>query len=291
MQEMIRMIREKTGLSQTAFGDALGVSFSTVNRWENGKALPNKIAQLGMHDLAKDKSISIVSMIVDKIQQEEYKLNLDDQKLVLYHGSKAGIGGKISPISRDRCDFGKGFYMGTAPEQPLSLVCDFEQSRLYIVSLDLKGLACVTVDPDIDWAMLVAFNRGKMTDIKGTSLYRKYEKMANDADIIIGSIVNDRMFFVLDNFFQGNITDAALVGSLSALDLGLQYVAVTQKACDHVHIEKEIGLSYLERICIQDIAEENREKGISLADDICKAYRREGVFFDEILRSAKEELR
>lgn len=87
MQEMIRMIREKTGLSQTAFGDALGVSFSTVNRWENGKALPNKIAQLGMHDLAKDKSISIVSMIVDKIQQEEYKLNLDDQKLVLYHGS------------------------------------------------------------------------------------------------------------------------------------------------------------------------------------------------------------
>lgn len=37
----IRDIRIKSLLSQADFAKELGVSFSTVNRWENGKALPN----------------------------------------------------------------------------------------------------------------------------------------------------------------------------------------------------------------------------------------------------------
>ena len=79
------------------------------------------------------------------------------------------------------------------------------------------------------------------------------------------------------------------MGSLSALQLGKQYVAVTQKGCDAVHIEAEIELSYLERLFIKDVAEENRAKGVSLAGEICRSYRREGLFFDEILEVAREE--
>lgn len=74
--------------------------------------------------------------------------------------------------------------------------------------------------------------------IKGTQIYCKYEEMTKDKDLVIGSIANDRMFFVIDNFFIGNITDATLINSLSALELGKQYVAVTQKGCDAVRIEK-----------------------------------------------------
>ena len=62
--------------------------------------------------------------------------------------------------------------------------------------------------------------------------------MTKDKELVIGNIANDRMFFVIDNFFIGNITDAALINSLSALELGKQYVAVTQKGCDAVRIEK-----------------------------------------------------
>lgn len=97
------------------------------------------------------------------------------------------------------------------------------------------------------------------------------------------------MFYVIDNFFIGNITDAALVNSLSALELGKQYVAITQKACDTVKIECEVQLSYLEQQFLKGVAEENRAKGTSLANDICKNYRREGVFFDEILDAALKE--
>ena len=111
--------------------------------------------------------------------------------------------------------------------------------------------------------------------------------MTQDKDLIIGNIANDRMFFVIDNFFVGNVTDMALVNSLSALQLGKQYVVISQKGCDTVRIEAEVELSYLERLFIKEIAEENRARGISLANDICKNYRREGMYFDEILDEAK----
>ena len=42
--EMIKFIRKKSLLSQSAFAEVLGVSFSTINRWENGKSVP----QIGM---------------------------------------------------------------------------------------------------------------------------------------------------------------------------------------------------------------------------------------------------
>jgi len=40
-EETIKAIRKQRALSQEAFSRELGVSFSTVNRWENGKAKPN----------------------------------------------------------------------------------------------------------------------------------------------------------------------------------------------------------------------------------------------------------
>ena len=36
---------------------------------------------------------------------------------ILFHGSRGGIDGNIKPISRVRCDFGKGFYMGEDSNQ------------------------------------------------------------------------------------------------------------------------------------------------------------------------------
>lgn len=155
------------------------------------------------------------------------------------------------------------------------------------ISLDMTGLRVLKVNPDLEWAMLVAYNRGKMDEARGTSLYERYSAMSKGYDVIVGSIANDRMFYVLDNFFLGNITDKALVMSLSALQLGEQYVAITEKACAHVKIEAEVELSHLERIFLRDLSESNRVKGVNLANEICRDYRREGQFFDEILREAE----
>lgn len=41
LSEKIKMIRKTCFLSQDAFAKEIGVAFSTVNRWENGRTEPN----------------------------------------------------------------------------------------------------------------------------------------------------------------------------------------------------------------------------------------------------------
>ena len=43
--ECVKEVRRKLGLSQEDLAHALGVSFATVNRWENGKTMPSKMAK------------------------------------------------------------------------------------------------------------------------------------------------------------------------------------------------------------------------------------------------------
>lgn len=290
MKELIKKIRASLNVSQAELAELLNISFATVNRWENGRAVPNKLAQSALYELCKINSVPVYDMVLDKIKTAAEFVKADDGRVLLYHGSKSGITGKIEPKSRSKCDFGKGFYMGTEPGQALTLICDYDKSKFYIVSVDTSKLEVLDVPANLEWAMLVAYHRGRMDKIQGTSFYNKYHEMANNKDMIVGSIADDRMFYMIDNFFVGNITDAALINSLAALELGKQYVAITQKACDAVVLECEVELSYLEREFLKDAAEANRTKGVSLANEICKNYRREGMFFDEILDESLKEV-
>ena len=285
MKDLILEIRNRLNASQEDLARMIGISYATVNRWENGHSQPNKAAQLRLYDICKERKVDLEDIIQKKIEKSAANISSPD-RVILYHGSKSGIKGPIAPISRERCDFGKGFYMGTEPYQPLTLISDFEKSKFYVISLDMTGLRVLNVKPDLEWAMLVAYNRGKMDEVRGTSLYEHYAAMSNGYDVVVGSIANDRMFYVLDNFFLGNITDKALVMSQSALQLGKQYVAITEKACKQVKIEAEVELSQLEQVFLRDLSESNRVKGVNLTNEICRDYRREGQFFDEILREA-----
>ena len=287
MKTIIKGIRSAIGLSQQDFADVIGVTFAAVNRWENGHATPNRLAQARLLAFCKEHGIPLRELIQEKISHAVSQLSPAQDRMILYHGSKSGIVGAIAPISRERCDFGRGFYLGTQPEQPLTLICDFEKSKFYVVSLNLDGLKVLHVPANIEWAMLVAYHREKMDRIRGSALYTKYQSMLEGYDVVIGSIADDRMFYVLDNFFLGNVTDAALVNSLSALNLGEQVVCITQEACDAVKIELELPLSDLERKCLQELSAQNRERGVALANTICREYRREGRFFDEILESTE----
>jgi putative transcriptional regulator len=41
----IRQLREDLNMTQENFAHEIGVTFATVNRWENGRTTPNKVAQ------------------------------------------------------------------------------------------------------------------------------------------------------------------------------------------------------------------------------------------------------
>lgn len=58
ISEVIKTIRAELQMSQTDFAEAVHVSFSTVNRWENNKVVPNRMAKALILDLCEKKNIS-----------------------------------------------------------------------------------------------------------------------------------------------------------------------------------------------------------------------------------------
>ena len=90
----------------------------------------------------KERSIDVADLII-----ETKTVGDTGNRLVLYHGSKKGISGEIAPISREECDFGSGFYMGTSTLQPLSLICNEDKPKFYAVELDLTGLKWKKIFP------------------------------------------------------------------------------------------------------------------------------------------------
>jgi len=51
---LVRELRERTGLTQERFAAKLGVTFPTINRWENGSAKPSPLALKQIEDLLRD---------------------------------------------------------------------------------------------------------------------------------------------------------------------------------------------------------------------------------------------
>lgn len=277
MSNLFKEIRFAAQMNQEQLAAELGTTAGTLNRWENNKVVPTQMAQKSLYDFCKRKNIDLPGLIVKCCRYDS------DEKLILYHGSKSGIKGQIAPISRAACDFGQGFYMGTDPLQPLTLICPQESPVFYSVELDTKGLKILDIDVGLDWAMLIAYNRDYMKGAEGTEIYQKYAEFAEGYDVIVGYIANDRMYAELTNFFDGTITDVALMKCLSALDIGKQYVAITEKACSQIKVLNEHKLLNIELMALRERSESRREEGRKLADAIVKEHRREGRFFDEIL--------
>ena len=278
MKILIKRIRELVGMSQEQFAKELSTTVISINRWENGKTVPNLMAQNQLFEFCKKHNIDISDAIIDK-----YKY-YDESKFILYHGSKNGIIGDIAPISRGDCDFGTGFYMGTEVLQPLTLICGEEKPVFYAVDFSLKDLNVLNIELGLEWAMVIAYHRGYMDIIKGTKMYEKYAHYLDGYDVVVGYIADDRLYTELNKFFNGNITDEVLMRCLSALDLGKQYVALTEKACKNVTVLKDDKLSNLELSVLMEKSIIRRLEGNSLSKGIEIKYRRIGKYFDEILR-------
>lgn len=279
MKQLIRMIRQKSNMNQEQFAKALGTTPLSINRWENEKATPNKMAQIQLFEFCKKHNIDLFEYIAEQVKYKPTR-----NRLIVYHGSKKGIVGEIEPKSRAHCDFGRGFYLGTDTRQPLTLVCDEAKPKFYALEFDLSDLKVLNIEISLEWAMLIAYYRGYMDEVKGSEIYNRYARMADGYDVVYGYIANDRMYQVMKRFFEKEITDIALISSLSVLDLGRQYVCLTQKACDRLKIVTTKELSPLELAILKEKSIERREESIKRTEEIIIQHRRDGRYFDEIMR-------
>jgi len=56
--QRIRELRQRLMMTQEDFAHMIGVTFSTVNRWENGKSQPNRIAVRLLAGLEKKAKVA-----------------------------------------------------------------------------------------------------------------------------------------------------------------------------------------------------------------------------------------
>ena len=205
--------------------------------------------------------------------------------LILYHGSRGGIQGNIKPISRERCDFGKGFYMGNNINQVKSLIVDDVEPYYYELKVHLSKIPenKILVLNDMDWAYTVLYNRGKLEQIKETDFYKKYAQMMCDKEFIIGPITDDNMSQAINDFLRGRMTNKALLESIRYINYGIQYVAKTESACNMIEIVNEYELTFKESLQIATEKLNRRKNGISIVDKMIRQYNKHGSFFDEIV--------
>ena len=57
--EMVKYVRNKLKLSQEDLARELGVSFATINRWENGSYNPSRLAKKAFENFCEKHTIDI----------------------------------------------------------------------------------------------------------------------------------------------------------------------------------------------------------------------------------------
>lgn len=69
MARLVRELRELTGLTQEKFAARLGVTFPTINRWENNRAKPSPLAMEKIENLLRslgDKGEALQKIYFEK---------------------------------------------------------------------------------------------------------------------------------------------------------------------------------------------------------------------------------
>ena len=135
----------------------------------------------------------------------------------LYHGSTVEV--KNPSISRGRAntDFGKGFYATTSFEQaerwarirqtrdntPKAIVSVYEFDENMLNNPDFKIRRFNGVDAD--WLHFIVGCRK--------------QKLTHDFDIVMGPVANDRLYFTINMYENGELTEEAAILQLKAYKL------------------------------------------------------------------------
>ena len=69
---LVREIRDRTGLTQEKFAAKLGVTFPTVNRWENGRAKPSPLAMQRIEELLRSMGDNNADLLKRYLESKNY---------------------------------------------------------------------------------------------------------------------------------------------------------------------------------------------------------------------------
>lgn len=64
MKVLIKSIRTLANMNQEELAKELGTTVASINRWENGKSIPKKMAQTQLYNFCQDHKIDLASIIL-----------------------------------------------------------------------------------------------------------------------------------------------------------------------------------------------------------------------------------
>ncbi|MCR5333213.1 MAG: DUF3990 domain-containing protein [Bacilli bacterium] len=277
LKEFLQMFILFEDASVEELANAIGVSPRTIFNIFEDKNVTDDI---------KQKCYSFLYRYNGSINKATIEFNQDifEGKL-LYHGSKDGVLSPTKDVSRDKCDFGNGFYLSDNYDQAVDFVCAYPNSAIYgFEFLKEKDLNIVTLDCDLDWMISICYYRGKLKEYENSKELKRALKITQDADVIICPIADNRMIQIITNFADGKITSEQAKYSLRALNLGNQYVFKTDKALKCLRHINSFYLCEVEKAEHISKVKERVNATRKHVEDTIKKYRRDGKYIDEVFK-------
>ena len=251
-----------------------------------------KVSRTTLEGIAKNGKArdDVCEKIYSYAYENKYRLNSVKEELikekyhdVLFHGSKNGLSEVTMTGARDNCDFGKGFYLGETYSQALSFVCEMEKSSVYSFKYTLDNLKIKRFQCDLEWMIAICYYRGKLRDYSSNTLVNKIVSEVEAADVVIAPITDNKMFYVMSQFIEGEINADVALHSLSASKLGLQFVFKTEESLKNLIPIEKYYLSNPEREDCRKLLNE-RSYEIDTKLKLTKRDFRTGLYIEEILK-------
>ena len=277
----IETVMELKELTMEEFAKELGVSRVTINNWLLGNTDISERNIAAFYEYAFQKGIRL-----NKIKEQLYTEDLSGgSEVLVFHGAKTSIEGKLSlACSKRKNDFGAGFYCGESLEQSAMFVATFPSSSLYMLKFHCENLKKKEFAVNREWMLMIAYFRERLGEYVNTEIIKTLIGEFRDVDYIVAPIADNRMFEIIDQFIDGEITDIQCQHCLSATNLGNQYVFISEKALNQVEILERCYLANAEKeaylLARQESYEMNRDK-VKIAR---KQYRDQGNYIEDILK-------
>lgn len=274
-----KAIRDVLDISQKEFAKVLDTEQKTISNIESKDSYPSKTIVESAFTYAFKKDVKI-----NKLKELLCRDNLSHDEKLLFHGSKGEIKGDIDVnFGRGNNDFGKGFYTGESHEQAVSFISTYDDPSVYFMSFDDSDLKCKRYSVDREWMMTIAYYRESLEEYENHPLIEKIIKESRDCDYIIAPIADNKMFETINEFIEGNLTDIQCKHCLAAINLGMQYVFLTEKAASRLKIVERCYVCDKEREYYKKIKEDYRKLGNDKVKLAKAQYRGIGKYIDEVL--------
>lgn len=279
--EDLQVVKELRGYSEAELAAGIGVTRMTLCRWRKGPEQVSEENRRRFYEFAYEQGVRL-NRIREQMLLEDCR---NEGTTVLFHGAKTElVGAPGIGRSRERNDFGRGFYCGESLSQAAMFVSGYPDSSVYVLRFANNGaLRRKEYGVDQEWMLTIAYNRGKLGQYADAAAVRRLVDELHACDYVVAPIADNRMFDLIDEFIDGEITDVQCQHALSATNLGRQVVFLSERALESVSVLSRCYLAAAEKKDYLSSRQEENRIGYDKARLARRTYRGQGRYIDEVL--------